>query len=102
MAREVILRTRRRGRGNTAREAHVVIPATWSKSDLLAYARDEHPGETVRIVEWFPVDEPGSWEVRLWLANPAGFADYPRAHRDQPVHPFNRRDVAILGGDPSL
>ena len=58
----------------------LVFPATWSKTNLLNYVRQEHPNQTVRIMEWGhqgKADQP--WETALWLANPKGFFNYVRA-----------------------
>ena len=61
-----------------ARNVKVVFPARWGKATLLRYVRDEHPGETVRIVRWDRSVPQGSWEPFLWICNPEGFADYDR------------------------
>lgn len=81
IAREVVIALRpKRGASRKPEQAHVIIPWKWTRRDLLTYARACHPEETVRIVEWMSTQTPDdAWTTRLWLANPAGFADYVRA-----------------------
>lgn len=72
--REVRIQLRSRGKRET-KLVSVVVPNLWRKSDLLKYVRQEHPNESVKIVEWETLD----WEQRLWIANPEGFSNYLRA-----------------------
>lgn len=81
IGREVVIAVRRKGRG-PAKHYTVVCPARWTKGELLAYARAEHPDDTVRIQDW---RDTGGWEPRLWIANPAGFHDYARAIKKEAV-----------------
>lgn len=69
---EVALREKR---AKTPRVVTVAFPHRWSRSTLLAYVREHHPNETARILEWHQVPPSGE---PLWLANPAGFANYAR------------------------
>jgi hypothetical protein len=68
--------------GHTAREVTVVFPSSWKRSALLRYVRSEHPGETVRILEWHQVAKDDSWEPALWICNPDGFSDYRTGRRE--------------------
>jgi hypothetical protein len=77
--REIVAAIRMRGRGEP-RLAHIIVPSRWSKSQALRYIRREHPDDTVRLVDWMPSGTPSDpWQQRLWIANPDGFRDYPRA-----------------------
>ena len=75
--REVTVAIRKGGRGKATR-FNIVCPARWTKAGFLRYVRAEHPGETVRIVDWQPAgSSDDAWRQRLWLANPNGFLNYP-------------------------
>lgn len=75
-ARTAVLALRRPG--HAARKVMLVFPSAWKRAALLAYVREQHPGETVRIIEWHDTTEGDSWEPSRWIANPAAFADYRR------------------------
>lgn len=65
-----------RKRGCAARIVTIYVPARWSKSTLLAYAREAHKplGETVKIVAW-------GVSTDSFIPNPAAFASYPTGAR---------------------
>jgi hypothetical protein len=78
MGREVVIAVRKKRKGEP-KHYSVICPAHWKKGQFLSYARSEHPDDTVKIVEWKPTcKDENSWEPRLWIANPSGFADYAR------------------------
>lgn len=82
MGREVVIAVRRKRKG-PAKHYSVIIPAHWKKAQLLAYARAEHPDDSVRIQDWRPTGQDGNaWEPRFWIANPDGFLDYARGIRE--------------------
>ena len=69
--REVAIKLRNRKTGKV-RAANVVCPSRWTKGQLLAYCRREHPEATVVITNWKSVaEEADRWEIRLWIVNPA-------------------------------
>lgn len=64
------MRFRNRETGTTL-TASIVCPARWTKGRMLSYARQCHPNETVRIVEWktrSQAEDP--WDTRFWIVNP--------------------------------
>lgn len=81
-ARTAVVAIRRPG-DKEPKNFTLVFPARWEPSDLLKYVRSEHPGETVKIMTWNDstlTDD--KWETAMWMANPRGFKDYPRAIYD--------------------
>lgn len=58
------------------RESNVVYPWRWTKASVLASARENHPDETVRIVEWCPYSKDQAWEPDVWIVSPHKIIDY--------------------------
>ena len=68
-----------------AREESVVYPATWTKGNVLASAREAHMAETVVLVEWGTYAEDGGFSPSLWIANPYKILNYTRDGRKVPA-----------------
>jgi hypothetical protein len=57
-------------------EHTVVYPWRWTKGNVLASARANHPESTVRISKWADYSADGSFKPTVWMVNPQKVLDY--------------------------